>query len=1048
MRRFMRRFGNPQDSYPAIHIAGTNGKGSVAAMTASVLQEAGFRVGLYTSPHLERINERFRINSREISNSELNSVLSTLRPAAKNLTQFEFLTGIAFLWFAREKVDVAVIEVGLGGRLDATNILSRVLASVITTIDLDHTDWLGNTFQKIAYEKAGIIKPATPVVTGANGIALQEIQRIARLKKSRVVIASNGNNLALPLKGPHQQQNASIVFSLLKVLPWSFSKQKIARGLAKTNWPGRFEKRKVRGRTIILDGAHNPAATRVLVRTLRQEKIKKIDLLFGALRDKDYRRMAKILSPLVVQGAAVPLPTNRSENARVLASDPVWKGKVVSLASISQGMKFFMNQKTRRPLVVTGSLYLVGAARKWLSRLLLLLLFASPALSAQSSATLKADQIKVDIQKSEAEATGHFELIQASGTLRGEEAYYNWKTSTGTIYDASGEDAEWRFSGDRLIQPAPNLYLLDDAIVTSCDHDPPHYFFRTSKTRVVAGKKLNMKNVRLTIDEMPILYTPVNNKSLEKKKYKLHMEPGQTTRDGFTFDTYLGVPFTPHSYTKFKLKYLEHTGYKAGIVHDYFRPDLHGHVDYERVRDYNDDPQAQSKEYRARWNHYQRLLPALTFRTNANLSSVQTFGNTYGGSSNQTYVESKTRGLLSEGEFVYQFPKASLTTFFNRNDKFDSTVSSGSFISKITLPRLSFNTTDLLFKHVPFKTSFSANYFNQTNTRNTPDVALRYEQSANATVNARREFPIKKKLVLTPNLGYQQTWQDRRTSTETFSKDIYIGKYLAGLNTRYRLTRSIDLNFSHNYRARLEENRTTLDSSADDHGVETNFLNGSVNSRFGRSTLLILSSGYDFRDAPDSNPNKYQHERSRFSPPRIDIQYEATPNVLLDFNETYALYDQDTQRNVNMPLNTSGGIQIGNPAGLVTFTQRFSYSKTQTGQDAELIFNDRLRFFLSPKWHIDLTLSFRAVGPQSFNYKKIKPIDRTITVVRDLHCWILRGTFSNRLDSREIHFYIDLKTNMAAARNVFNGRPLEEYYPYAEPTPDVSDVFPAPEEKK
>jgi hypothetical protein len=235
-----------------------------------------------------------------------------------------------------------------------------------------------------------------------------------------------------------------------------------------------------------------------------------------------------------------------------------------------------------------------------------------------------------------------------------------------------------------------------------------------------------------------------------------------------------------------------------------------------------------------------------------------------------------------------------------------------------------------------------------------------------------------------------------------------------------------------------------LDETADDRGIETNSLGGSVNTRVGRNTQMIFSSGYNLRNARRSNPAEFEHQRARIAPPRIDIQYQMTNNILLDFNETYSLFDTAARRNVNTPLNTSGGIQVGNQADLVSFSHRFSYSKTPSGQEAQLIFNDRFRFFLTPKWYLDTALSYRAVAPRNMEYKKVFPIERSLSVVRDMHCWILRAQFSSRPGVREASFYIDLKTNLAGAKNVFTGRPLDEFYPYAQPTPDESEIFPAP----
>jgi dihydrofolate synthase/folylpolyglutamate synthase len=368
----MDQLGNPQNNFPAVHIAGTNGKGSVTAMIASVLKSSGLKTGMYTSPHLEKINERFQINGRLISNHDLKRLSKNLARRFPHLTEFEFLTVLGFVWFAEQNIDVAVVETGLGGRLDATNVLSNVLVSVITTIDFDHMDWLGNTLEKIAYEKAGIIKRGSPIVTGAMGPALKVIGRVAKNRQAALIHSRSGKNLpALPLEGKHQLFNAAIALSAINVINRSYFKitpAHIENGLKSLRWPGRFERFMIgsgpRRKIIILDGAHNPGGCRVLAGALKDKKMPPVDLLFGVLGDKDFSSMAKILSPSVRRCVTVPVPSERSADPRILAGLPSWKRKSSPQKSVSLGWKKILNENRGRPIVVAGSLYLVGEIRR------------------------------------------------------------------------------------------------------------------------------------------------------------------------------------------------------------------------------------------------------------------------------------------------------------------------------------------------------------------------------------------------------------------------------------------------------------------------------------------------------------------------------------------------------------------------------------------------------------------------------------------------------------------------------------------------------------
>jgi dihydrofolate synthase/folylpolyglutamate synthase len=366
MAAVMRHFDFPHDAFPSIHVAGTNGKGSVVALVSQALIDAGHRVGAYTSPHLSRMSERFRVNNREIPDRDLNRLLGRVRRAFPLLTQFEILTAVAFLWFAEQKVDVAVVEVGLGGRLDATNILRRVLVSVITTIDYDHTEWLGDTIEKIAAEKAGIVKPFVPLVTATTGRARRVIQSAARSKQAPLVVARR-ERFRLSLRGGYQQQNAAVAHAALDQLRGSkfeVPRARIDRSFRRASWPGRFEPIGA----VILDGAHNVAGCRALVDAIHAQRLAPVTLIFGVLKGKDAAGMVRILEPVVKQCFVAPIASERSADPRRVAGLREWKGKAAPLGSMQAGLAAVRRAAKNGPVVVAGSLYLVGAMRALLTK--------------------------------------------------------------------------------------------------------------------------------------------------------------------------------------------------------------------------------------------------------------------------------------------------------------------------------------------------------------------------------------------------------------------------------------------------------------------------------------------------------------------------------------------------------------------------------------------------------------------------------------------------------------------------------------------------------
>lgn len=288
--------GNPQDKLDCFHIAGTNGKGSVCAILASVLQEYGKKTGLYTSPHIFEYTERIKINGEDISKEDFAYYVTNICEIAdKNqihLTEFEILTAAAFKYFADNNVDVVVLETGLGGRFDATNVIKKNLCAIITHIDLDHTERLGNTKDKIAFEKAGIIKPNCPVVTSEGYEAIKDA---ADAQNSLLLFtAPFADTTNLSLKGTYQQENLALALTALKLVFPEISQSIVDEGLKKVKHPCRFQV--IEDKNLIIDGAHNPNGITGLRESLDYyypDKYRRF--VFGCLRNKDYKKMMEIL---------------------------------------------------------------------------------------------------------------------------------------------------------------------------------------------------------------------------------------------------------------------------------------------------------------------------------------------------------------------------------------------------------------------------------------------------------------------------------------------------------------------------------------------------------------------------------------------------------------------------------------------------------------------------------------------------------------------------------------------------------------------------------
>lgn len=382
------KLGHPERDVRFIHVAGTNGKGSFCTMLSSILAEAGYRVGLYTSPHMVRFNERMRVNGECIDDEVLAEITARVKPFADSMTdrptEFELVTAIAFLYFKEMKCDVVVLETGLGGRLDATNVIPAPLASVITGIDLDHTAILGNTYAAIAGEKAGIIKPSSPVVVGdCNGEALAAILKKADATHSKVYRADlsklanlryslegtsfdyrDHQDLHLSLAGIYQPRNCATVLECVEALRdggLTVSDRALREGLCKARWVGRFEVLS-REPLVIYDGGHNPQGVTACVESVKAILPEgRVQVLCGILRDKDYDHMVKALSEIADGVVTLTIDSPRALPAEELAAVLAAHGieAEASADSVSAAKTAFRKaQEKGIPLLMIGSLYM------------------------------------------------------------------------------------------------------------------------------------------------------------------------------------------------------------------------------------------------------------------------------------------------------------------------------------------------------------------------------------------------------------------------------------------------------------------------------------------------------------------------------------------------------------------------------------------------------------------------------------------------------------------------------------------------------------------
>ena len=391
------RLGRPERRVPSVIVAGTNGKGSTAATLSSIAVAAGFRTGLYTSPHLESVTERIRLGADDIRPEDLDAALGEVFAAADRapavpVTYFEAMTAAAFVAFARRGLELAVLEVGLGGRLDATNVAPAIL-SVVTSISLDHVEDLGPTVAKIAFEKAGVFRAGRPALVSSRlpealavfeDAALQAGATLHRMIDETAIepgeVALSGTrlrlttpervyDLAMPLAGRHQAENAATAVRAAELLGPDFriGPESVVRGVASVRWPGRLERFRVAGRTVLVDGCHNAEGAAAVAAFIARAGLTP-DLVFGAMADKDIESMGAALSPVVRRIRFVPAGSPRAAAPEeLLRRFAPGRADAAASPGLSSALDDLLADPSGETIIIAGSLYLVGEARSLLS---------------------------------------------------------------------------------------------------------------------------------------------------------------------------------------------------------------------------------------------------------------------------------------------------------------------------------------------------------------------------------------------------------------------------------------------------------------------------------------------------------------------------------------------------------------------------------------------------------------------------------------------------------------------------------------------------------
>ncbi len=375
VKGFLHAIGNPEATFKIVHVAGTNGKGSTAAILASILRAAGFKTGLYTSPHLVRLSERIQVNGEQISDRELARLVSELKPVKEEstlkLTHFEFVTALAFQHFANSGVEIAVVEVGLGGRLDATNVVTPVV-SVITNIEREHEEFLGKTVEKIVREKAGVIKWSVPVVTAEwKDPAIRVIRETCKEKGAPLSIVNKPFKGKIHLLGSFQRWNAATALAAVEELRrqgFEISEKAVSRGLSSVEWPGRFEIVQ-KSPTVLLDCCHNPSGAFVFAKSFQKFFPKRrAVLVVGVSSDKNISAIAANLAPIALKVIATEASYRALPASEIQREFEGLEKESEVVLGVREAVRKGISEAGKRGIVlVCGSCFVVGEAEQLFS---------------------------------------------------------------------------------------------------------------------------------------------------------------------------------------------------------------------------------------------------------------------------------------------------------------------------------------------------------------------------------------------------------------------------------------------------------------------------------------------------------------------------------------------------------------------------------------------------------------------------------------------------------------------------------------------------------
>jgi hypothetical protein len=642
------------------------------------------------------------------------------------------------------------------------------------------------------------------------------------------------------------------------------------------------------------------------------------------------------------------------------------------------------------------------------------------AVLVSSGTRMEADVIRIDTSSHVARAMGRVFIEDGDTLLLSDEAVFFWEASTGSLKSGYLLDPPWRLWGRSLNRVGADRYTARRAAVTNCDLDPPHYHFRGRRAWFRSQKRATVAGGALTFEDLPVLYMPVWTRSLKDRRWSLRVDPGRDSRNGVFAKSIFGYPFTENTYGRVYWDHFQKTGNGWGAEYDYFRPDVKGSLYGYRI----EDRLSKTKRWNARVGHWQQLQPRLSLQANAIFQSDSDFNNRYFRSD----YERVRQSAESDVALTYQHALYSARASAEQDQVFDAT--RNRFVRQRTvLPNLGVQSSPLQWGKSGFYSTLSGSFNNEysrpQDSPPSPANAFRpdqdlFRQTATSSFDLSKRLAVTKSITLKPSAGVSEEWQAWRPSGSAIDrKDVFQGRVFSGVNLRQRVSRSLDYDLGYNYRVRWTPNTAKRDRGGGiDRGIEEDGLSAFLSYRPGRLLWMRANSGYDLRTV-EGVPIK--SVREKISPPTVEMSVTPARDVSFFYRQTELLFP------VRKPQATQFSVQLGQR----DHTQFFSGWSYNVGTPGAVQLRHGASFNLSKGWWLDGGFSYNATGPGRLNYDSVQIIEKYLIVKRDLHCWTVRVEMRDLLNTDEIFFRVDLKTDVEARRRM-TSPDEEQFYPARE----------------